>query len=795
MTPVPDGNELLPLADPVEPVSGFAERVGALARNVLRLEDGTDPGAAAAAAGDARWLADALAGDAPSAARLAALLASVTGDVRDARVGCDPGLAEALLTASDALAGAPEDRDRALAALQDARARAPAPRPAVTSAGWPNPGGPVAADALAQFTAEALESLSEAEAALLDLETGTDPADAVRRLFRAVHSIKGTADYLGLAQIRALSHKLENVLELARSGGAALDAPAAELVLQGVDHLKAMVAALTPAGEVARDMNAFAAALDAQSARGATEPAPGAPLDALAEELKAAANGSREGLARVRAAAAALPAEPAGELLALLDHLSAARERLVAAFEPDEPEPVLVAPPPQQQPAAAPPPAANLVPKAAPPDPAAGANKAAPAAKTMRVDQRKLDEYVNLAGELVIARNALVHAHRCFQTDRAARAVLKDAIDKVCRIVGDVQNNAMAMRMVPVGTIFQRFPRLVRDVAKSLAKQIELRLEGEDTELDKQVAEALSDPLVHLVRNAADHGIEAPDRRAAAGKPVAGTVTLRAGREGNAIVIDVQDDGGGIDPERVKAKAVAMGVLTADQAAALSREQALQLIFAPGLSTAAVVSDLSGRGVGMDVVKSNIAALGGAVTVHSQPGAGTRVRLTLPLTLAVTTVVLVESGGTLFGVPIDAVQETLKVEPDGFRQLRGVRAVSLRGAVTPVKSLAALIGLDAPEAAGPRDRVPVVVLNVAGARFGVAVDSFRGQQEIVLKPVPPLLGHLEGVGGATIMGDGGVVLILDPMGLYRLALDDRDGPGHHTRALTSALSSLEAVGH
>ncbi|MDY3558967.1 chemotaxis protein CheA, partial [Gemmata sp. JC673] len=402
---------------------------------------------------------------------------------------------------------------------------------------------------------------------------------------------------------------------------------------------------------------------------------------------------------------------------------------------------------------------------------------APPAPKAMRVDQRKLDEYVNLAGELVIARNALVHAHRRSRTDRAGAAGLKEPIDKICRIVGDVQRNAMGMRMVPVGTVFQRFPRLVRDIARTLGKQIALELEGEETELDKQVAEALGDPLVHLVRNAADHGIEPPDRRRAAGKPAAGTVRLRAGREGNAVFIEVRDDGGGIDAERVKAKALAMRVVTAEQAAALSREQALQLIFAPGLSTAAEVSDLSGRGVGMDVVKSNVASLGGTVVVHSDLGRGTCIRLAVPLTLAVTTVVLVEAGGLLLGLPVEAVQETLKVPAAGLRHLGRGRAVALRDSVVPVAPLSALLGLPAGERGLPLGLTPVVVLNLAGARFGVAADVLHGQQEVVLKPVPAQLGRVPGVGGASIMGDGTIVLILDPAELHGLAVASpgRDG--------------------
>jgi two-component system chemotaxis sensor kinase CheA len=797
-----------------------AARLAPLAGHLLRLEDRADPAAAAAAAADAAEIARGTAAAPVPVAGLGSALAAVTADVRDGRVACGPGLIDALIGAADALGAALGSApaafdgagcDAARAALAAAVAAAPpAPPPPAPGSDWPPPGRAASPDLVAQFTTESTDSLHEAEAALLDLEGRGDHADAVNRLFRAVHSIKGTAGYVGLDQIRTLSHKLESVLALARSGRLSVADEVAEVVFHGVDHLKGMIGGLTPTGEVGRDLGEFTAALDALCLGAAPEAAPGsAPaevfrgaaaqyLEGLADGLKSVAAGdcSDAVLGLLRRSATSLKTSaafvgradvgaPADDLLAVLARLATARERIATtvlshdlaapaapASAPVPTPPAAVAP--RTAPAAVPPRAPAAPPAAGEPPPAA---RPAAGVKTMRVDQRKLDEYINLAGELVIARNSLVHAHRLFQADRSAARGLKDAIDKVGRIVGDVQNNAMGMRMVPVGTVFQRFPRLVRDVAKTLGKQIELELYGEETELDKQVAEALSDPLVHLVRNAADHGVEGPDARRAAGKREGGTISLRAGREGNVIVIDIEDDGGGIDAERLKAKALSTGVITADQAAAMTDEQAYQLVFAAGLSTAKVVTDLSGRGVGMDVVKNNIAALGGVVSIRSVPGQGTCMRLALPLTLAVTTVVLVESSGMTFGIPIDVVQETLKVPAGGFRQLRGVRAVSLRGEIIPVKGLGGLIGLTprGPDADGAApDRVPVVVLNVAGVRFGVRVDALKGQQEIVLKPVPPQLGQIDGVGGATIMGDGGIVLILDPSGLYRMALTGGD---------------------
>ncbi|MBP3956724.1 chemotaxis protein CheA [Gemmata sp. G18] len=812
---------------PVGPLGPVADRLESLARDLLRLEDRADPATAVSAADNCACLARATAYGPPLVARLAAALAAATADIRDGRIVCSNGLPEALIAASDALASAlglageePVDAGAEVArtalsiAVERASAAPPQPGPSNPPTDWPAPGQGLAPDLLAQFTTESADSLQEAEGALLELEGQSDHADAINRLFRAVHSIKGTAGYVGLNQIRVLSHKLENVLSLVRSGRLPLAGGASEFAFQGVDHLKGMVGALTPTGERPTDLSEFIAVLDvlcgqateSVGSSGGAGPSPETVfrdaasqyLEGLTDGLNSIAKGdcTNAVLALLRRSATSLKTSaacvgradigaPADELLTVLARLTSARDRLAAAIggrdsfsapaAPPAPAPAAPTPPVLDAP-----PAPETVPsravKPATSDAGPGA-RPAPGGKTMRVDQRKLDEYVNLAGELVIARNSLVHAHRLFQTDRSTTRGLKDAVDKVCRIIGDVQSNAMGMRMVPVGTVFQRFPRLVRDVAKTLGKQIELELHGEDTELDKQVAEALSDPLVHLVRNAADHGIESPQARREADKREVGVIALRAGREGNVIVIDIQDDGGGIDAERLKAKAVSTGVITAEQAAVMTREESLQLIFAAGLSTAQVVSDLSGRGVGMDVVKNNIAALGGSVTIRSEPGQGTCIRLALPLTLAVTTVVLVEAGGMTFGLPIDVVQETLKVAPDSFHQLRGVRAVALRGDIIPVKPLGQLIGLPPPSVetraeCEQTNRVPVVVLTVAGTRFGVVVDALKGQQEIVLKPVPRQLGQIDGIGGATITGDGGIVLILDPAGLYRRAVSD-----------------------
>ena len=317
---------------------------------------------------------------------------------------------------------------------------------------------------------------------------------------------------------------------------------------------------------------------------------------------------------------------------------------------------------------------------------------------------------------------------------------------------------------------------MVRDIAKSLGKQIEIKVFGEETELDKQVAEKLGDPLVHLIRNSADHGIELPEARQAAGKCESGLITLKAGREGSSIIIDIIDDGRGIDVIRLKAKAVEKGILRQEQADTMTREKALELIFAPGLSTAKAVSDLSGRGVGMDVVRSNITDMGGTISVTSEDGKGSQIRLHLPLTLAVTTVVLASAQDCLYAIPMESVRETAKVLPQNIRRLNNRYAFCLRDQIVPIVSLAdvlsshtdnrgrvATTSLDL--TTDRSGQVPIVVVTSGAEVYGISVNELRGQQEIVMKPLPAQLGQLPGIGGATIMGDGSVVLILDPAAL------------------------------
>ncbi len=736
---------------------------------------------------------------------------------------------------------------------------------------WPPPGTGLAPRLVAQFVTESEEHLDELEQCLLAIEKDPTDVEQINTAFRAIHSVKGTADYVGLVQLKTLSHHLESVFQLIRSDQLAINPEIDDLILQATDALRSMITQLRPDTETDHDLKDLVVRLLAvtNAAQDAEQPVARTPIVSHRPATRlgiflASAEQHVESIERqaaklldddvtdtttstllrslttLRNAADYVERDefiaPCEQLIDLLENLPAPASsvddttratiqelagRLRARMdqvriEVDSPERADGVP--GDQDSAGAPPARDDRPDSTPDS--SGTDKPA-VAKTLRVDQEKLDAYINLAGELVIARNSLAHAFREFQTNRnGGLRAMKSAIDGLDRITSMIQDNAMVMRMVPVKTMFQRFPRVVRDIAKSQGKRISLHISGEETELDKQVAETLGDPLVHLIRNAADHGIELPAVRRAAGKSETGNITLKAGREGNHVVIDVIDDGAGINVDRLKKKAVENGVVTAARAAALTRDETLNLIFSPGLSTANKITDISGRGVGMDVVRTNITDLGGTVSVSSEKSAGTHLRIHLRLTLAVTTALLVQVDRRTYAIPIDIVAETVKVRPANIQTLNGHWAITLRGTIIPMKSLGDMLGhqtpdphvgvgqparaydraprrshasfgnTDARRARGtdqessshagnvcPRPRadqtghVSIVVADIGGKPFGLVVDAMLGQQEIVLKPLPSYLANLPGLGSATVLGDGTIVLVLDPTTLYAAALD------------------------
>ncbi|MBZ4684280.1 MAG: cheA 2 [Desulfomicrobiaceae bacterium] len=411
-----------------------------------------------------------------------------------------------------------------------------------------------------------------------------------------------------------------------------------------------------------------------------------------------------------------------------------------------------------------------------PQKPAPTPSPAAPAAErrgtsTIRVEHAKLDHLMNLIGELIINRNRFAMLARDLAAGGDPHEVaqhLQETTDAMTRISDDLQDTIMHVRMLPVHTVFSKFPRLIRDLSRKSGKQVELITEGEETELDKSVVEVIGDPLVHILRNAVDHGLEPPEERRRQGKPETGRVWVRAAHKGNAVVIEVEDDGRGIDPDIMRQKGVEKGLITPEQARNMDDAAARELIFAPGFSTAAQVTDISGRGVGMDVVRTNIKELKGSVQVTSEVGKGTRFTLSLPLTLAIIDALLVRVSGHIFAIPLDAVSETTKIPKESISRVNRRDAVTLRGEVVALVHLADILGL--PTAPRPDKTLPTVLIAVQDRRLGLVVDELLLRQDVVIKALGDYLGDIPGISGATILGDGRVILILDPHEIFRMAM-------------------------
>ncbi len=439
------------------------------------------------------------------------------------------------------------------------------------------------------------------------------------------------------------------------------------------------------------------------------------------------------------------------------------------------------APAPEAKPAT---PVANSAPATPPVKASAPANAKAPqgetkapadkTSSTIRVDHEKLDHLMNLIGELIINRNRYNMIARQLEESTSDPNIalvaqnLSETTYGLARISDELQDTIMKVRMVPVSSVFARFPRMVRDLSRKSNKDVQLIMEGEETELDKSVVEVIGDPLVHLIRNSMDHGIEPADVRIAAGKPAQGKVVLRAYHKGNSVYIEIEDDGKGIDPEKMRSVAVSKGLLTAEDAKNLDDREAVDLIFAPGFSSAAEITDISGRGVGMDVVKTNIKNLKGSITTTTELGKGTRFSLSLPLTLAIIDALIVNVSDQIFAIPLDAVSETTKIEKAILSDIKGRKAVTLRGEVLGLIELSEILNIEKSYDELP-EMLSVVILQDGGKRLGLVVDSLLERQEIVIKPLGAYLHDLKGISGATIMGDGSVLLILDPHEVYSMS--------------------------
>jgi two-component system, chemotaxis family, sensor kinase CheA len=692
----------------------------------------------------------------------------------------------------------------------------------------------LSADDQALFLAEVDEHLQRVEEALVDLERAPDDQGLLNDIFRAAHTIKGSSATIGHSRMAALTHAMETRLDDVRKGTAPVTPGLIEALLKALDVLKVLRDEVETRVPADVDVEAAASAVERRAALRESEPAAAPKPAAKTRKSKksavkaATADGPTHRFtialedspwSAVRALQALLAlgengrvlssdppqaeieredAQVSGQLIVLV-HSDKSEQELVDALNKVPELGSIVA----EALAAEQPEAAEVVEEtveaesaeAAPqsvqamPEPAraqqAFAKAPGASSKTIRIDVARLDALLNLVGELVIDRTRLFQLGGSLTDQFGDHRVLSDLQQTalhIGRITDELQEQVMKSRMLPVESVFNRLPRIVRDVAAKQGKQIDFIMEGKDTELDRSVIEEIGDPLIHLIRNGVDHGLEPADERLAVGKTAHGTLRLSARHADSFILISLEDDGRGINVAAVKRKAVEKGVLTQEQADRMTDQEAVQLIFSPGLSTAKEVSDLSGRGVGMDIVRANLEKINGTVDVETRPGQGTTFTIRLPLTLAIVQSLLVRVAGGIYALPIHAVTETLRIEADQIHQINHREAIQLRGTVLPLVSLRQVFEVAAHEAeaeaeaetaSSASDSRLVVAVHTANARqVGLIVDGLVGEQEIVIKPLGQLVGEVAGLSGAAILGDGSVALIVDVGALVAQAIKD-----------------------
>jgi two-component system chemotaxis sensor kinase CheA len=579
---------------------------------------------------------------------------------------------------------------------------------------------------LNEFHAEALDHLAQIEAALLQLENSPTDAEAISSIFRSFHTIKGVSGFLQLTPMHTLTHEVESLLDLVRNNKLALNSTIITEILKARDALQALVGQIT----VALEKGVLP-----------TEIIPVGHLIVIMKTL--AAGGAPAPVAPVAAPAPAVPVPVA------------------AAASESEPKPT--SGPVVQEAAAVPhvPPQAALQQAAA--VPADNGARKTGGTSTIRVNTEKLDSLMDVVGELVIVQSQLLESARHLTGNNNA---LQRNLSQVTRITKELQHTSMSLRMIPVKSTFQKMERLARDLARDCGKKVIFAVEGEDTELDRTVVEEISDPLIHMVRNSLDHGLEPAEERLKAGKPEAGKVQLKAYHQGSNIVLEISDDGRGIDANKVLAKALKQGLVAEGQT--LSKDEILNLIFLPGFSTAEKVTSISGRGVGMDVVRRNIEKLRGKIEIDTEVGKGSRFRIILPLTMAIIDGLIVKVGEDRFILPTTSVKMAYRPAPESLSTVQGRGEVlDLRGKVLPLHRLHRKFSIE-PKAHNPSDGI-VVVVEHSGRTSGLLVDEMVSKQEVVIKSLGALMQGLPGVAGGAILGDGTIALILDPASLLSAA--------------------------
>ncbi|MFM7249756.1 MAG: chemotaxis protein CheW [Planctomycetaceae bacterium] len=651
-----------------------------------------------------------------------------------------------------------------------------------------------------EFLVEAAENLDQLDRDLVALEQNPRDGDRLASIFRTVHTIKGTSGFFGFSKLGAITHGGEHLLGQLRDDKIDLDDDVSGVLLELVDAVRTILDRIEKTGGEGDDdfiplsqslARISEEALDRRRSGGVvvTRLTPPTPASPAAPEPAAPA--PEPVAAAPEPVAPEAPVEPAPKPSVPEAVITQPMVPAAVIPEPVIPEPVI------PEAVAAPRVSSAPSPTASAGSTASAGRKPAVAEQSIRVDVGLLGSLVDLVGELVLARNQLEATVRAADGTRQEDAELLKVVHRVDTVTAALQAAAMKTRMQPIDQVFSKFPRIVRDLAVTCGKEVALSIDGADTELDRSLIETIRDPLTHLVRNAVDHGIEPPAARLAKGKPRAGRLALRAYHESGQVMVEIEDDGGGIAVDVVRAKAVARGLVTAEEAATLPDERVFQFIFEPGFSTAAKVTDVSGRGVGMDVVRTNIEAVGGSVDLSSRPGAGTTIRVRIPLTLAIIPALIVSCGGHRFAIPQVAVRELIALRagatssPVAVEGLDGAPVIRLRGRLLPLVFLGGLLGIGGAGAAGDEGRGTVVVLRGDDHEFGLVVDGVTVAEDIVVKPLVAALVALGLYAGATVRGDGAVVLILDPRGIAHAARIPPRGAGDEAVEAAAAPAAAE----
>jgi two-component system chemotaxis sensor kinase CheA len=596
------------------------------------------------------------------------------------------------------------------------------------------------------FLSETTELLEKLDDDLITLEKASDDTELMNRIFRSIHTIKGASSFLGFDLLVKVAHKTEDVLNRLRKGELFVTPEIMDVILEATDLVKLLVSDIKAGDIQERETEGTISKLLPFLLDTATAQQPAPPVQQPVQPTV------------VTTEAAASTPPPASSAPTVTPEVAA------TAAVPPPVAATVAAPVPAPKPASDP--AIKKAP--APPKPVEGkGGDDLSDNTTVRVDVKRLDDLMNQVGELVLERNRMIQINQDLQQNDVNRADFNEEFGKLTKrmsfVTSELQMQVLKMRMIPVEKVFKKFPRIVRSMSRDLGKEVELQIVGEETELDRSVVDEIGDPLIHLIRNAMDHGLETPEERLEAGKSRGGTLVLAAVHEGNQIIISIKDDGRGIDTERVGRKAIEKGLISEDQFIAMSQREVFDLLFLPGFSTKEKATDLSGRGVGMDVVKTNIKKLNGLIEIKSTKGLGSEFILRLPLTLAIIQSLLVEVEGEIYSIPLSSVLETIRVDQRLFHLIGGQEVLKLRDIVLPLIRLQKVFNV---QMRGEVDNFCyVVVVGAAEKRMGLVVTRLVGQQEVAIKSLGNYLANIPGIAGSTILGDGRVALIIDPVAM------------------------------